>query len=88
MSELCATFITILNNIKPSTKHEYLPSIHLSMGLKCSLCVLFPCSEMLGMMKTLDIPVTEKVYASLITGYSRSGLVLSKNKKGIMVVSM
>ena len=40
------------------------------------------------MMKTLDIPVTEKVYASLITGYSRSGLVLSKNKKGIMVVSM
>ena len=32
-------------------------------------------SEMLGMMKTLDIPVTEQVYASLITGYSRSGLV-------------
>ena len=26
-------------------------------------------------MKTLDIPVTEQVYAFLITGYSRSGLV-------------
>jgi hypothetical protein len=39
------------------------------------LYFLFPFSEMLGMMKTLDIPVTEQVYASLITGYSRSGLV-------------
>lgn len=39
---------------------------------------IFYCSKILGFMKTKDLPVTEAVFSSLVTGHARAGYVQPK----------
>lgn len=60
----------------PRTKNvEQLYSRHWNELYLPFLCVAVPCSKILGFMKTKDLPITEAVFNSLVTGHARAGWV-------------